>query len=134
MHLPFRDNSFDIVTVGYGLRNLADWETGLREMQRVAKPAGRLLVLDFGKPDNAVWRGIYFAYLKAIVPMLGRVFAGSAAAYSYILESLKPYPAQHSVAAKMRGLGLSEVRVFNLLDGIMSIHYGEKPRGTRSPG
>src|SRR5207249_994106 len=60
--LPFPEDSFDIVTVGYGLRNLADWKAGLREMHRVAKPGGRLLVLDFGKPENRVWRRVYFAY------------------------------------------------------------------------
>ena len=125
-HLPFSDNSFDIVTVGYGLRNLASWETGLREMQRVAKPGGRLVVLDFGKPDNPLWRGLYFSYLKLFVPCLGRIFCGNASAYSYILESLKHYPAQQGVAAKMRELGLANVRIINLLGGVMSINYGEK--------
>ena len=104
--IPFADNSFDIVTVGYGLRNLANWETGLREMQRVANPGGRLVVLEFGKPDNALWRGLYFGYLKLFVPCLGRIFCGNASAYAYILESLKHYPAQQGVGAKMRELGL----------------------------
>jgi len=124
--IPFADNSFDIVTVGYGLRNLASWETGLSEMQRVAKPGGRLVVLDFGKPDNTLWRGLYFGYLKLCVPCLGRIFCGNASAYAYILESLKHYPAQHGVGAKMRELGLLEVRVVSLLGGVMSINYGEK--------
>jgi demethylmenaquinone methyltransferase/2-methoxy-6-polyprenyl-1,4-benzoquinol methylase len=86
--IPFPDNSFDIVTISYGLRNLADWETGLREMQRVARPGGRLLVLDFGRPDNAVWREIYFGYLRYFVPILGRIFCGDADTHGYILESL----------------------------------------------
>src|SRR5205823_3611769 len=94
-HLPFSDNSFDIVTIGYGLRNLSEWRRGLREMFRVAKPGGRLVALDFGKPENKLWRGLYFGYLKIFVPFLGRVFAGNASAYGYILESLKSYPAQH---------------------------------------
>ena len=126
--IPFADNSFDIVTVGYGLRNLASWEMGLREMQRVAKPSGRLVVLDFGKPDNALWRGLYFGYLKLCVPCLGLIFCRSASAYAYILESLKHYPAQEGVGAKLRALGLVEVRVVNLLGGVMSINYGEKRR------
>ena len=126
--IPFSDNSFDIVTVGYGLRNLANWETGLREMRRVANPGGRLVVLDFGKPDHALWRGLYFGYLKLFVPWLGRVFCGSAGAYAYILESLKHYPAQHAVAAKMRELGLANVRIVSLLGGAMSINYAEKRR------
>ena len=124
--LPFADNSFNIVTVGYGLRNLASWETGLREMQRVAKPGGRLVVLDFGKPDNPLWRSLYFGYLKLFVPCLGRIFCGNASAYAYILESLRHYPAQQGVAAKMRELGLANVRIIPLLGGAMSINYAEK--------
>ncbi len=124
--LPFGDGTFDIVTVGYGLRNLASWETGLREMARVAKPGGRLLVLDFGKPANPLWRGFYFAYLRLAVPLLGRLFAGSAEAYAYILESLRHYPAQLGVAAKMMELGLTEVQTMNFLGGAMSIHRAVK--------
>jgi demethylmenaquinone methyltransferase/2-methoxy-6-polyprenyl-1,4-benzoquinol methylase len=126
--LPFRDSSFDIVTVGYGLRNLASWETGLREMQRVAKPGGRLVVLDFGKPDNRLWRGLYFGYLRLFVPCLGRIFCGDSSAYAYILESLMHYPAQHGVEAGMAGLGLGERRVISLLGGVMSINCGVKQR------
>ena len=125
--IPFRDNSFEVVTVAYGLRNLASWETGLRELARVTKPGGRLLVLEFGKPPNGPWREVYFLYLRLFVPVLGRVFAGSAAAYSYILESLRHYPAQEGVAAKMRELNLQDIEVMNLLGGAMSIHYGRKP-------
>lgn len=127
--LPFADNTFDIVTVGYGLRNLASWEVGLQEMLRVARPGGRLLVLDFGKPDNALWRAAYFGYLRLFVPVLGRVFCGSASAYAYILESLKHYPAQHGVAGKMQSLGLTNVGLVHLLGGVMSINYGEKKTG-----
>jgi demethylmenaquinone methyltransferase/2-methoxy-6-polyprenyl-1,4-benzoquinol methylase len=126
--LPFADNSFDIVTVGYGLRNLASWATGLSEMQRVAKPGGRLVVLDFGKPDNALWRGLYFGYLRLFVPCLGRVFCGSASAYAYILESLRHYPAQQGVDARIREMGFVNVRVLNLLGGAMSINFGEKQK------
>jgi demethylmenaquinone methyltransferase/2-methoxy-6-polyprenyl-1,4-benzoquinol methylase len=125
--IPFPDGSFDIVTVGYGLRNLADWEVGLAEMHRVAKPGARLVVLDFGRPPNAVWRTVYFAHLKITVPLMGWVFCGNAQAYAYILESLKHYPAQAGVAAKMRELKLANVRVFNLLGGAMAINCGEKP-------
>jgi demethylmenaquinone methyltransferase/2-methoxy-6-polyprenyl-1,4-benzoquinol methylase len=126
--LPFPENSFDAVTVGYGLRNLSSWETGLGEMLRVARPGGRLVVLDFGKPSNAVWRTIYYAHLKLTVPLLGWLFCGNADAYAYILESLKHFPAQEGVAAKMRELNLSNVRVINLLGGAMAINYGEKPK------
>jgi demethylmenaquinone methyltransferase/2-methoxy-6-polyprenyl-1,4-benzoquinol methylase len=126
--IPFPDNSFDIVTVGYGLRNLTSWETGLDEMLRVAKPGARLIVLDFGKPANALWRVIYFTHLKCSVPLIGLVFCGKAQAYAYILESLKHYPAQLAVAEKMREIKLANVRVINLLGGAMAINYGEKPK------
>ncbi len=125
--IPFPDHAFDIVTVGYGLRNLTNWEAGLVEMNRVAKPGARLVVLDFGKPPNAIWRAIYFAHLRISVPLLGWIFCGNAQAYAYILESLKRYPAQAGVAAKMRELNLANARVINLLGGAMAINYGEKP-------
>ena len=124
--LPFENASFDIVTVGYGLRNLADWQVGLGEMHRVAGPGGRILVLDFGKPDNALWRALYFGYLRLFVPLLGRIFCGSASAYAYILESLQHYPAQHGVEQRMLELGLRNLKIVNLLGGVMTINYGEK--------
>lgn len=125
--LFFSENSFDIVTVGYGLRNLTSWERGLDEMFRVARPGARLIVLDFGKPANALWRGLYFMHLKMSVPLMGWLFCGDASAYAYILESLKHYPAQLAVAEKMRELKLKNVRVINLLGGAMAINYGVKP-------
>ena len=126
LNIPFGDASFHIVTIGYGLRNLADFEQGLREMSRVAKPGGRMLVLDFGKPAHALWRAAYFAHLKWFVPLFGKIFCGDPATYAYISESLKHYPAQEGVAAKMRELPCAHVCVVNLLGGVMSINYGEK--------
>jgi len=123
---PFPENHFDVVTVGYGLRNLASWERGLEEMLRVARPGGRLLVLDFGKPDNALWRGLYFGYLRRIVPLFGKVFCGDSQTYAYILESLNRYPAQRGVAAKMQKMNCADVRVVNVLGGAMTINYGVK--------
>jgi demethylmenaquinone methyltransferase/2-methoxy-6-polyprenyl-1,4-benzoquinol methylase len=127
LSLPFPDGTFHIVTIGYGLRNLADFEQGLREMSRVAKPGGRLLVLDFGKPQHPLWRSIYFGYLKWFVPLFGKIFCGDPATYAYIFESLQHYPAQEGVAAKMRELQFDQVLVVNLLGGVMSINYGQKP-------
>jgi demethylmenaquinone methyltransferase/2-methoxy-6-polyprenyl-1,4-benzoquinol methylase len=124
--IPFPDKSFDLLTIGYGLRNLADLDAGLRDMFRVTKPGGRLLVLEFGKPDNALWRGIYFTYLKLFLPVFGKLFCGNAAAYAYILESLKHYPAQRGVAEKMRAQGWENVQIVNLMGGVMSIHRAEK--------
>jgi demethylmenaquinone methyltransferase/2-methoxy-6-polyprenyl-1,4-benzoquinol methylase len=126
--IPFPENTFDIVTIGYGLRNLADLNAGIREMLRVSKPDGRLLALEFGKPENSIWRAIYFSYLRACLPVFGKVFCGNAAAYAYILESLKHYPAQSGVSAIMQSCGWQKVRVINLLGGVMSIHSAEKAR------
>ena len=122
--IPFPDETFDLVTISYGLRNLADWERGLSEMRRVAKTGGRLLVLDFGKPDYPLWRAIYFSYLRHCVPVLGRIFCGDADTHAYILESLLHYAAQKGVAARMEALGLRDVRIVNLMGGIMSINSG----------
>lgn len=126
LRLPFRDAGFEVVTISYGLRNLASLEGGLREMLRVAKPRGRILVLDFARPGNALWRGIYLGYLGLIVPLLGRVLCGNREAYAYILESLKHFPSQTVLADLMRRSGCKNVRYVDLLGGVMSIHCGEK--------
>ena len=129
-HLP--DAAYDIVTISYGLRNLSDWRRGLREMWRVAKPGGRVLVLDFGKPDVAWWRQLYFAYLRVWVPRFGRWFFSDADTHGYIYESLLQYPAQRGVEAEMRTMGFEEVRVVNILGGIMAINMGRKPLAVES--
>lgn len=131
LQLPFPNGSFDIVTVSYGLRNLAQWEQGVAEMWRVAKPGGRLVVLDFGKPGNPAWRALYFAYLRLAVPIFGWLLAGDAQAYAYILESLRHYPAQQGVAAAMRQLGCEQVQVIEPLGGAMGINVGVKPAAAR---
>jgi len=128
MNLPFPDESFDIVTIAYGLRNLAGWERGLEEMWRVARPGARLLVLDFGKPENPFWRTLYFGYLRIFVPWFGKIFCKDSDTHAYIYASLQKYPAQRGVAAKMESLKCAEVQVRNLVGGAMSINYGRKPR------
>jgi len=84
------------------------------------------VVLDFGKPANPLWRAVYYGYLKVFVPLFGLIFCRRASAYAYILESLRHYPAQPGVAAKMRELGLVNVQIVNLAGGAMSINYGGK--------
>jgi len=125
--LPFPDNSFDAVTVGYGLRNLSNWESGLAEMVRVAKPGGRIVILEFGKPENPLWRRLYFTHLRCSVPLIGLLFCGNAGAYAYILESLKHYPAQFAVQEKMREMQLLEPRIVNFFGGAMAINFARKP-------
>jgi demethylmenaquinone methyltransferase/2-methoxy-6-polyprenyl-1,4-benzoquinol methylase len=124
LQIPYESSSFDIVSIGYGLRNLESWERGLEEMARVARPGGRLLVLDFGKPEGWLWRRLFFFYLRTAVPLLGKILCHDAAALAYIFESLQAYPAQRGVAEKMTALGCRQVRVRNLLGGAMSIHSG----------
>ena len=126
MNLPFADESFDVVTMSYGLRNLSDWDRGLKEMFRVAKPGGRILILDFGKPDDPWLRAAYFAYLRWLVPIFGRAFCGDADTHGYILESLKAFPAQRGIESRMRDLDGRAVRVLNLLGGVMGINLAVK--------
>ena len=120
------DNHFDIVTIAYGLRNLADFEGGLREMYRVAKPGGSMLILDFGKPSFGPWRWMYSAYLRWMVPVFGKIFCSDAPAYAYIHESLENYPAQDGVEKVMRELGCREVALFRILGSAMTINVGVK--------
>jgi demethylmenaquinone methyltransferase/2-methoxy-6-polyprenyl-1,4-benzoquinol methylase len=125
--LPFADCSFDAVTISYGLRNLPSVAEGLAEMYRVIRPGGSLVVLEFGRPTNPVWRWIYLSYLKFWVPLLGWLSCGNSRAYSYILESLLQYPAQDGVTAELCASGYAQVRVRNFLGGVMSIHQAVKP-------
>jgi demethylmenaquinone methyltransferase/2-methoxy-6-polyprenyl-1,4-benzoquinol methylase len=125
LQLPFENDSFDVVTIGYGLRNLADFTRGVNELVRVTRPGGRILILDFGKPPNRLWRTLYFAYLRLCVPVFGFLFCGDSAAYSYILDSLQNYPAQEGVREFLRSAGC-RVRVTNFIGGAMSLHVAVK--------
>jgi demethylmenaquinone methyltransferase / 2-methoxy-6-polyprenyl-1,4-benzoquinol methylase len=131
LHLPFPTCRFDVVTISYGLRNLASFQAGLSELLRVLKPGGSLLILDFGKPSNPLWRALYFAYLRVVVPVFGLIFCGDSAAYSYILDSLHNYPAQQGVKSLLEELGCEQVEVYNFLGGIMSIHRAVRPASLR---
>lgn len=127
LHLPFADNSFDLVTIGYGLRNLPNFGEGIHEMARVLRPGGRLLILEFGKPRNPLWRVIYFSYLKLFTPLLGLIFCGNRRAYSYILESLQHYPGEEGIEALLREVKLQKVSTRRFLGGVMSIQSAAKP-------
>ena len=126
LNLPFGNHSLDLVTVGYGLRNLGSIEDGLREITRVLKPGGRLLILDFGKPANRLLRSAYYLYLAWILPVFGWLCCGNASAYAYILDSLKKYPAQKGVAAKLDLLGYKSIKITDIVGGTMSIHVAIK--------
>lgn len=127
MNLPFAPGQFEIVTIGYGLRNLPEVAGGLRELARVLQPGGRAVILDFARPRQPLWRALYFAYLRAVVPLFGRTFCGSTAAYAYILESLRRYPDAEVITATMIQAGFARVECRELLGGVMTIHVGWKP-------
>ncbi|MDP6795305.1 MAG: ubiquinone/menaquinone biosynthesis methyltransferase [Verrucomicrobiota bacterium] len=126
LNLPLGDGTVDLVTIGYGLRNLANLEAGLREITRVLKPRGRLLILDFGKPRNLVVRSVYFLYLALMLPVFGWLCCGNASAYAYILKSLKNYAAQKGVTSVLHHMGYSSVQVTEIMAGAMSIHTAIK--------
>jgi demethylmenaquinone methyltransferase/2-methoxy-6-polyprenyl-1,4-benzoquinol methylase len=127
LRLPFPDNSFDVVSVGYGLRNLADIERGLREILRVLKPGGKFLSLDFGKPESKAFRAVYFGYLRVVLPILGRVFCGDPDTHGYILASLQNYPAQRGIKELMETCGYCDCGFEEFCLGSMAINYGVKP-------
>ncbi len=125
--LPFADDCFDAITISYGLRNLADLGGGLREMSRVARPGGRLGILDFGAPSNTLWRPVYFTYLRLGVPLLGRWFCGDAEAYRYILESLRHFPSPQAIATELERAGWINPVATRLLGGAMTMICARKP-------
>jgi demethylmenaquinone methyltransferase/2-methoxy-6-polyprenyl-1,4-benzoquinol methylase len=128
LRLPFVDESFDAVSVGYGLRNLSDIEQGLREVLRVLRPGGKFVSLDFGKPESATFRALYFGYLRIVLPILGRMFCGDPDTHGYILTSLRNYPAQRGIKEMMTSQGYRECGFEEFWLGSMAINYGSKPR------
>ena len=120
--LPFPDRSFTVVTIGYGLRNVADLPQSLREIRRVVVPGGRVLSLDFNRPSNPIVRGAYLLYLTVVGSALGYVLHGDPDTYRYIPESIRNYPGAGGVARLMDQLGFTDVRVVEVLGGLMAIH------------
>jgi demethylmenaquinone methyltransferase/2-methoxy-6-polyprenyl-1,4-benzoquinol methylase len=121
--LPFSDSSFDCVTIGFGLRNVTDKPKALAAMQRVLKPGGRLLVLEFSRPSAAV-APLYDLYSFRVLPLLGRVVAGDADSYRYLAESIRRHPDQETLLHMMQDAGLADCRYHNLMGGIVAVHYG----------
>lgn len=124
--LPFRASRFDVITTGYGLRNVPDLARSLREIHRVLTPGGRLLSLDFNRPENPVIRAAYLAYLTAVGSVLGLALHGDADTYRYIPESIRLYPGASGVARLMEKSGFTDVRVIPLLGGLMAIHTARR--------
>ncbi len=122
--LPFADESFDCVTIGFGLRNVTDKARALASMRRVLKVGGQLLVLEFSKPVNATLGTLYDSYSFKLLPLLGRVVAGDADSYRYLAESIRRHPDQETLLAMLRAAGLEECRYHNLFGGIVAVHRG----------
>lgn len=126
--LPFQSASFDLVTTGYGLRNVPDLNTAIDEIARVLKPGGRLLSLDFNRPENAIVRGAYLSYLTIVGSTLGWVLHRDPDTYRYIPASIRRYPGARGVAARLQSRGFARVTVIPLLFGLMSLHVAELAR------
>jgi demethylmenaquinone methyltransferase/2-methoxy-6-polyprenyl-1,4-benzoquinol methylase len=124
--LPFASHSFDLVTTGYGLRNVPDLDAALLEIARVLKPGGRLLSLDFNKPESAIVRGAYLAYLTVIGSTLGWILHRDPDTYRYIPASIRRYPGARGVADKMVASGFTRVRIVPLLFGLMTLHLAHR--------
>jgi demethylmenaquinone methyltransferase/2-methoxy-6-polyprenyl-1,4-benzoquinol methylase len=127
LDLPFADASFDAVTVGFGVRNLADLDRGLAELVRVLRPGGRLSVLEITQPRRPPLSTFFSLWFDRAVPLLGTL-AGDRDAYSYLPESVRSFPAPERLAAMLAGAGLERVRWLVLAGGIIAIHSGAKPR------
>ena len=123
--LPFPDAQFDLVSVAFGLRNMTHKDAALRDMQRVLKPGGKLLVLEFSKPW-APLRGAYDLYSFQVLPRLGKMVAGDPQSYQYLAESIRMHPDQETLAGMMREAGFGHVDWHNLTAGVVALHIGQK--------
>ena len=120
--LPYQNQTFDLVTVGFGLRNFTDKERGLKEMRRVLKPNGVLLILEFSKPTNSFFSKIYDWYSFNIIPKLGSFLANDSESYQYLAESIRMHPDQETLKDMVLDAGFDDCKFYNLVNGVVSIH------------
>lgn len=126
MELPFEDNSFDYVTIGFGLRNVPDYMTVLKEMQRVVKPGGKVVCLETSQPTIIGFRQLYFFYFRFIMPVFGKLFAKSYQEYSWLQESARDFPGMKELANMFREAGLKDIEVKPYTLGVAAMHLGYK--------
>ncbi|MYB63174.1 bifunctional demethylmenaquinone methyltransferase/2-methoxy-6-polyprenyl-1,4-benzoquinol methylase UbiE [Candidatus Poribacteria bacterium] len=127
LSLPFPDNTFDIVSVGFGIRNVSDLKLGIREMTRVANNEGRIAILEFTQPVNPVFRGLYYFYFTKILPFIGnRISRNKDDAYGYLPRSVMQFPSCDELKTIMEQCGLSDVQYYRKTFGIVAIHVGIK--------
>ncbi|MDO9011174.1 MAG: bifunctional demethylmenaquinone methyltransferase/2-methoxy-6-polyprenyl-1,4-benzoquinol methylase UbiE [Gallionella sp.] len=124
-HLPFPDNYFDCVSIAFGLRNVTHKEAALREMKRVLKPGGRVIVLEFSKVAKPLEK-VYDLYSFKLLPKMGQLIAGDADSYKYLAESIRMHPGQEELKQMMVDAGLERVEYFNLTGGVVAVHRGYK--------
>jgi demethylmenaquinone methyltransferase/2-methoxy-6-polyprenyl-1,4-benzoquinol methylase len=125
--LPFEDQTFDAVTISFGLRNVVDHETALREMARVTRPGGRLVVCEFSTPTNPLFGTVYKEYLMQALPRVARAVSSNPDAYVYLAESIRAWPDQAELAGRIKRAGWSGVRWRNLTGGIVALHAATRP-------
>lgn len=126
MNLSFADQSFDAVTIAFGLRNFSNWQQGLREFRRILKPNGKLVILEFSAPVVPGFRQLFQFYFSSILPRIGGAVSGSRGAYEYLPDSVSKFPDQKNLARMMRETGFADVQYKNLTGGIAAIHSGAK--------
>lgn len=126
LNLPFADASFDVATCAFGLRNVADFNLGLRELYRVLRPRGRVAILEFSQPVIPGFRQLFKFYFHNILPLIGGAISGSMGAYTYLPNSVEEFPDQERLAAMMREVGYKNVHYKNLTGGIAALHLGDK--------
>jgi demethylmenaquinone methyltransferase / 2-methoxy-6-polyprenyl-1,4-benzoquinol methylase len=134
LDLPFPDGYFDVVAIAFGMRNIPDMEGALREMSRVAAPGGQVMVLEMSAELALPFRAAYRAYLKLLLPAMGRLIAGDAAAYVYLAESIARHPAPGAFSRIMSRAGLDRIEVHRLTWGAAYLHIGYAPRGPEEAG
>ncbi len=126
--LPFADDSFDCVCIAYGLRNITDQPRALASMQRVLKPGGRALILEFSRVGNPLLSRAYDAW-SALWPAAGRLVTGDADSYRYLVESIRVHPDQETLLGMLETAGFEQCRYHNVMDGVCAVHVGLKPAG-----
>ena len=126
-HLPFPDNTFNVVSIAFGLRNVTDKDQALRDMARVLKPGGKVMVLEFSKPTNPLLSKAYDTYSFSALPLMGQLFAGDSESYRYLAESIRMRPDQDTLKGMMENAGLVNCRYYNMTGGIVALHVGTKP-------
>ena len=126
MSLPFNDRDFDLISVGFGLRNMADWSEALHEMKRVLKTNGYIVILDFSLPDNKFRRALYCIYLNKILPFIAGVITRKRSAYKYLAKTINEFPSGKSMCDFIEGNGFNEAKCYPLSFGIASIYIARK--------